>query len=61
MIIATFISGLRALKRMQLMAYATISTNMLEIMQVKIAMVNVFINHCGNWFTLSEPGFRMAA
>lgn len=42
MIIATFISGLRALKRMQLMAYATISTNMLEIMQVKIAMVNVF-------------------
>ena len=29
-------------------------------MQVKMAMVNVFMNHCGNWFTVSLPGSRIA-
>ena len=41
-ITATFISVLRILKRMQDVAYATISTKIVEITQVAHAIKNVF-------------------
>ena len=51
--IAMFISGLRALKRIHDIAYATISTNSVEMTQVKQATMNVLSIHCGNWLTES--------
>ena len=48
-----FISGFLILNRIMEVAYATISTNMVEITQVKHAMIKVFKNHCGNCDTES--------
>ena len=56
--IAMFIMGLRALKRIHDMAYATISTNMVEMTHVKHATMNVLSIHRGNWLT--ESGTRSA-
>ena len=52
-ITAMFISGFLILNRITEVAYATISTNMVEIAQVKHAMIKVFRNHCGNCATES--------
>ena len=58
MITAIFISVFLPLKRIQDVAYATMSTKAVEIIHVKQAMINVFQNHCGNWATESAPKSR---
>ena len=49
MIIAIFINGFLILKRILDIQYATESTKMVEMMQVKIAITKVFINIFGKF------------
>ena len=51
---ATFMSGFLALNLPNEVAYATISVNMVEITQLAQAILRVFKNHIGNWFTESD-------
>ena len=57
-ITAAFISGLRAGKRMQEVAYATISTKAVETTHTAHAMMKVFLNQFGNCATLSAEKSR---
>lgn len=58
MMTAIFIKGLRILKRIQDVAYATISTKALEITQLQQATIKVFLNQLGNCATLSAENRR---
>ena len=48
-IMAIFINGFLILKRILDIQYETESTKMVEIIQVQIAMINVFKNICGKF------------
>ena len=50
---AIFIKGLRILKRIQDVAYATISTKALEITQLQQATIKVFLNQLFPWMMQS--------
>ena len=52
-IIAILINGLRTGNRMQLIAYATISTNNVEITQVAAPIIREFRNQAGKLATVS--------